>query len=221
MSDSPAALLYDAAGNALAVKEDVTIPANTSGLLAMGSDDDGKAQRLRIQADRSLVVTSGAAPGDPSLLLTDFVRQAGAVPDTSDLRVDGGTPVDFDFNADPTKDVFILSVSFVMVAPTIAFGGNRFANLSTLANGVQILIDTGTPIEYYNIRVNEDYIHFASPGGYGYDVAAADIIRSQYLINGAIRLGAASSHKVTVRVRDDLSSGLNYFKCLVKAFKEA
>ena len=41
--DSPAVILYDATGNALAVSDGVTIPASTKGLLFHGKDIEGKA----------------------------------------------------------------------------------------------------------------------------------------------------------------------------------
>jgi hypothetical protein len=203
----------------LAVAPDVTVPANTRGLMGAGEDTEGIARLFRMQADRSLVVTTQATPGDPGQIVTDFVRNGGS----RDLRVDGSsTPADFEFVADVADDTYIKALSFVLVAPTISFGGTRFANLSTLSNGVQVLFDLGSGAnEFFNIQRNEDFIHFASPGGYGYDVASSDVIRSQKGVGGAIKLTGGTTNKIIVRIRDKLDIGLEVFECLVEAFKEA
>lgn len=217
----PAVLLYDGYGNPLAARDGYAVTADIPGLLAMGTDDAGAAHRLRLQGDRALVTTSQGHPSDPTNIVIGYAEQ-GAGDDPADLLVDGDpTPIDFTFDADPVYDLFIQSVGFVLVAREIAFGGDRFANVSILDNGVQILIDVGTPTEIFNIRVNEDFIHFASPGGFGYDVASSDVVRSQYSMGGALKLSAGSTDKVIIRIRDDLGGAVaSYFKCLVKAYKE-
>ena len=50
------ALLYDAAGNALAVAEDDEIPDSTPGLLLLGRDDAGAAQALPLRVVNNEVV---------------------------------------------------------------------------------------------------------------------------------------------------------------------
>lgn len=59
-----AVILYDSNGVELNVANGVAIPANTRGLLAMGSDSGGVARRLRTDTSGNLQVTT--ANGDPA-----------------------------------------------------------------------------------------------------------------------------------------------------------
>jgi len=54
MSLSPAVILYDANGVALAVENGVAIPANTRGLLVAGRETDGKARFVHVDANGTL-----------------------------------------------------------------------------------------------------------------------------------------------------------------------
>jgi hypothetical protein len=59
--ESPVALLYDGNGNPLAVQNGVAIPANTSGLLSMGSDGADSRYMLVDANGRQIVVGAGTA----------------------------------------------------------------------------------------------------------------------------------------------------------------
>jgi hypothetical protein len=54
MSDSPAVVLYDSSGNAMAVQNGVAIPANTKGLLLHGRDGSGDARAAEVLVDGSI-----------------------------------------------------------------------------------------------------------------------------------------------------------------------
>lgn len=54
MNDSPAVVLYDPSGNAMAVQNGVAIPANTKGLLLHGRDGSGDARSAEVLVDGSI-----------------------------------------------------------------------------------------------------------------------------------------------------------------------
>jgi hypothetical protein len=62
---SPAVILYDAAGNPLAVENGVAIPANTKGLLVHGKDSTGFARSIETQTDGKLVVATTLPQSPP------------------------------------------------------------------------------------------------------------------------------------------------------------
>jgi hypothetical protein len=63
-SDSPAAILYDANGVALAVSNGVAVPANTKGLLAAGSDGTN-ARFIRVATDGSVRIDPTGTTAQP------------------------------------------------------------------------------------------------------------------------------------------------------------
>ena len=66
------------------------------------------------------------------------------------------------------------------------------------------------------MRQNEDFVHFASPGGFEWVVSSKDMLSAKYLVGGALKLTAASGDNVKITVRDDIDSAGIYFKCFVK-----
>lgn len=93
MSDSPAVLLYDDAGKALAVKNGVAIPADTPGLLPLGKlASDGKSYYLEVVDDggtKRLAVHAMRKAGDEFVYLKDPVNgYLAEVTSSKRLRVD-------------------------------------------------------------------------------------------------------------------------------------
>jgi len=78
MSESPAAILYDASGNAMAVQDGVAIPANTKGLLIHGKDGSGNARVAELVADAGIYRVRTETP--PNLVDSNnsSVSQLGA-----------------------------------------------------------------------------------------------------------------------------------------------
>lgn len=74
MRDSPAVVLYDADGIAMAVQDGVAIPANTKGLLMHGIDSSGNAQAIDVWDGGSMVPPNVVDPNNSS---------------TSQLAIDG------------------------------------------------------------------------------------------------------------------------------------
>lgn len=147
-----------------------------------------------------------------------FLEQAGAVLDKTDLRVDGSsTPVSFIMNPDPTYDIYINTITLVIVANALTFGSDKFAGLSALTNGVEVSVTTeGTKKVIFNITKNECFSHMATPGGFDLTITNKDVIRSTFAFNGAAKLEADSSDKLELIIRDDLSGGINYFAACAK-----
>jgi len=75
----------------------------------------------------------------------------------------------------------------------------------------------GSEIEIATIVENECFMHFASVGGYNFWALNKDQLQSYYFVGGAVILHAGHNDSVIVRISDDLSSGLDYFKCQIKA----
>jgi hypothetical protein len=231
MSLSPAAVLYDASGNAVGVVLDGALYRLQTDSKIAKKVTSGDLEHLRVLDDtgalKSTIYTPSGdavnfpvAPADASGINNDFVRQAGGV-DSSDLRVDGSTTaVDFNFVSDPTDDELINEISFVMVANSITSGSEKFAGLLRLTNGLQVIYYDGTDeIPLGALYQNEDFMHFASPGGYDFWALSKDQLLASQYVNGIITLEGGSSQKLIVRVADDLSSGIDYLKCQIKAVK--
>lgn len=231
MSDlSPTSIIVDANGHTVGIVQDGTIyrlqgdskiaKKVTSGDLEHLKilDDTGSLKTTLYNPDGS-AVSFAAAPNDPTGIKCDFFRRALAIGDNSDLRVDGSTtPVDFTFEAIADYGLIINEVGFVMAANSIVSGSEKFAGLSALINGVTCIYYDGTDeLEMDRLNVNEDFMHFSSPGGYNFWPLNKDQIIAQRYLNGVIRLAADSTEKLILRIADDLASGIDYFKCRVKA----
>lgn len=276
---SPAAILYDAAGNALKVVQsgadyllDIAakiaenpsaglerLKVDASGTLKSGLYDGGGNQvnittddarkilatesKIAEKNDSSLhhldMNTSGTvkvtlyseegsqiampitAP-DPTLLSSGFVEQASGT-DKADLRVDGSTtPVSFTFNADPTYNLDLIGFTFVIVANSLTFGRDKFASFSALTNGIDVKVTAGGSTgTLYKLYQNECFLHAASIGGFNLLIANKDVIQSSIVFGGSIRLVKNTSDKIEIIINDDLSARIDYFKCSVKAVKEA
>lgn len=230
-SISPIAILYNAAGEPVGVVQDdtlyrlqtdskVAVDAGTGDLTHLITLDKTGALKSTLYNPDGSAVSFAAAPDDPTGLVDVFFEQSGGT-DPSDLRVDGDpTPIDFELEADADDDLIINEVGFVMAANSIVSGSEKFANLTALTNGIELIYYNGTTeLVLSTIKQNEDFMHFASPGGYGFWALNKDQIISQQYINGVVVLTAGSTEKLLVRISDDLDSGIDYLKCRVKAIK--
>ena len=222
MTESRAVILYDSVGaNPIGfVLDDTVYRLETAAKVAV--DNDGGLHHLKSLDDGTIAVINSSYPvSDPTRIVGGFVEDGGS----SDLNVDGSsTPVVFSFNADPDKDITLLSIDFVMVASSMKFGGDGFGPLnSALTNGIGVdLKINGVEASFTIMKTTEDFLHFASPGGFQYIVSSNDIISSAYIIGGAMRLHAGAVDYLRITINDDLSSSLfDYFRCRVRAVKEA
>lgn len=219
-------VLYDASGNPVGVvldgsiyriQADAKIAKGASALVHLDAIDTDSGQgRLKstIYTPDGDPVTFGSVPPNPASIENGFVKSGGS----ASLLVDGDpTPVVFTYVADSTYDISIQEIGFVMASNSITFGGGKFGSSSSLTNGLLVEItsngNTGT---LGLLRQNEDFVHFASPGGFNWVVSSKDMMSSVYLIGGGLKLKAGTADVVRVTVQDDIDSAATYFQCFVK-----
>lgn len=161
-------------------------------------------------------IAFGSVAPNPENIKNDFLMDSGS---SDDLLVDGSTtPVEFTYGADATHDVSILEVKFVLASNSVTFGTNYFgARSGPLPSGLLIEItsngNTGTVA---NLRQNECFVHFASPGGFSWVVSSKDMLSATWLVGGGLKLFAGTEDEIKVTVRDNLASAGVYFRCFVK-----
>jgi len=161
-------------------------------------------------------VAFSSVSANPESIKNQFVKD---ISNNESLLVDGsGTPQYFSYDADPEHDISLQEIKFVVSSNSITFGTGYFGGRSgPLPNGLLVEIvaggNTGTVA---NLTRNECFIHFSSPGGFNWVVSSKDMMSSTYVLGGALKLGAGSSDKVRLTVRDNLTAAGVYFQCLVK-----
>jgi hypothetical protein len=218
--------VVDNSGNIVGVVVDGSVyRLQTAAKIAKGNTSSGLVHLEAIDtvAGEGRLKTSVYTPdGDPvafgaisSSLKNEFVMYSGS----NSLLVDGSvTPVVFTYDSDATYDISIQEIKFTLVGNVISFGSNYFGSTpGPLTNGllVQVVTVDGT-ITLYNLRQNESFVNFASPGGFEWVVSSKDMMTSNYLIGGGLKLRANSGDQVKVTVRDDIDSCGVYFRCFVK-----
>lgn len=233
LADAWPQVLVDSSGNAIGVYLDESVYRIRSDSKTALKETAGTLEYLKVIDDtgslKTSLFTQGGDPisfpaiaSDPDGIVNDFARQTGGA-DTADLRVDGSvTPVDFTFEAlgGGEADLAINSIGFVMVANGIVSGSAKFAGLTKLTNGVEVIYSDGVSETVIgNLRENEDFMHFASAGGYDFWALNKDQVQSQFFISGAVVLPAGSDDKIIIRISDDIDAGIDYFKCYVKSVK--
>jgi hypothetical protein len=68
-----------------------------------------------------------------------------------------------------------------------------------------------------NLKRNEDLLSFASPGGFEWIVSSNDLVSSDFVVGGAMKLHAGTGDNVKVTIRDDIDNNVGtYFQCYVK-----
>lgn len=87
-------VLYDASGNPLAVQNGVAIPANTSGILAMGTDGTDARQLLCDSSGRQIIIGQGVA-GTPAggVVSVQGVSSGTPQPVSGTVSISGTVPV--------------------------------------------------------------------------------------------------------------------------------
>ena len=213
-------MLYDSAGNPMEVKDGVSVPTETQGLLHHALDGTGHARRLGAMKDGSywrLMVESKPA-ARPLGTRTDFVRLSGS----EDLLVNGTSPKEFTFPCDASVDLQLEEIAFVMSALKINHNGDAFGQASALSNGLKLdlTINDGDTYEDIVIKINEDFIrltvHDLWQGG------LTDVLSAKRLFGGEALLKGGTGDEVKVTVRDNLTSpslGAYYLTCTVRALE--
>jgi len=188
-------------------------------------DGMGTGLKSKVNKFSSLKVYNQNIPDidDPTLL----VPKSGFLVDSNqslDLRVDGSTtPVDFTLNALDKDDVFVSGISFKIADANAQL--NRFGNLPSLNNGLQLIYksqDLGERILIDAVQTNFDLVR-ACQGVPAFS-QGTESFRASNIIGGSegylpvlkikevfslpfgLRLKAGTLDQLIVRVRDDLTN---------------
>lgn len=161
-------------------------------------------------------IAFGSVPPSPEEIYNKFCLNAGS----ESLLVNGATtPVVFTYPSHADHDISLQEIKFVLSANGITFGTNYFGGIAgPLTNGLLVEITAGDGFTgtVYNLKQNESFVNFASPGGFEWVVSSKDLMASTYNIGGGFKLKAGTGDNVKVTVRDNLTSAGTYFKCFVK-----
>lgn len=220
--------LVDADGHVVGVLLDGSIyRLQVDGKIAKGmtSAELVHLDALDTTSGRGRLKTTVYTPdGDPvafgavsKAIKNDFVKSGGS----DSLLVNGATtPVVFSYDCDATYDISLQEMKFTLAANGITFGTNYFGGIAgPLTNGLLVeVISGGDTIAVYNLKQNESFVNFSSPGGFEWVVSSKDMMTSNYLVGGGLKLHHGTSDKVRVTVRDNLSAAGAYFKFFVKGF---
>jgi hypothetical protein len=175
-------------------------------------------KRMQVEADikpgAQIITIVG---GDPSLMVTDFLKNAGS----EDMVVDGSsTSVVFSYSCDATCDIVISSIRFVFTATILNFDGSNFGKGGgSLSNGllVQAVVNNGTAVTLATLKKNEDFLRLQGRthtelGG------ANDVLFAAIEFGGRTLLKGGTSDLVKVTVQDNLTGGARDIKYLTATF---
>lgn len=201
--------------------------------------DAGTGNELKIKDGGQINVTNYQSPPlDESVLALpfgSFFTDDGTPTGSEDMRVDGSTnPQDFFIKASGEFDIFIKSINAQISDPGARL--DRFGALPALTNGLEWEYqtdETGLFILNPAIRINLDFFRDATGGkgfGTGTDAWKADIaggggedtyfpevdFTERFGLRYGLRLRKGSQDRMTIRVNDNLSSGLSTFN--IKAY---
>jgi hypothetical protein len=185
------------------------------GIVALrGLKPDGTLALLKATQDGILRV----APGGGARLKA-FLENGGS----NDLLVDGsGTPVNFTFDADPTLDVYLNTLSLFLLCQPLTFNGSAFGGGAGLTNGIRIAYTSGgSETLIGTLKTNSAMYGFSdAPPSLETNLPANDILQISINLGGEVLLEAGSSDKLEVRIQDDLDrADLIVFTATVNATK--
>ena len=168
-------------------------------------------------------------------LTTDGLANNGT---NQDMRVNGSvTNVDFYVKADSTKDLYITLLSFVVSDASLAL--NEFGHITALTNGCVLLYEdsSGTVTIHDAIKTNFDLLRLcAGSPAFGAttnafiasNVAGASEaifpildLKAVFGFPWGVSLRNGSDQRITLRVKDNISVGLDQFDCIAYGFTRA
>lgn len=181
---------------------------------------DTESERGRLKATlytpEGEAVALGAVASTATAIRNDFVRNGANSPS---LLVDGDpTPVVFTYDADPIYDISLQEIKFVLASNSVTFGTDYFgATSGPLTNGLLVEVTAGGVTGTVAlIKQNEDFVTFASPGGFEWVVSSKDMMSSTWLVGGGLKLVAGSGDQVKITVQDDIDNAGVYFRAFVR-----
>lgn len=174
----------------------------------------GEGQAIPIEVN-----LSGGPPSDLSTIVRQVLESGGS----DSLLVDGSTtPVVFEFVSDPTYDIKLYEVRFIVTGQDFTLDGDSFGGAPGLTNGVKVSVVAGAvEVEMAVIKANEDWflVPFAEVA---VDVAGPKdymVLAQKY--SGVVTLEAGGTDRVKVTIRDDLTinNQINRFQVVVLGVK--
>jgi hypothetical protein len=219
-SGNPVGIVLD--GTLYRFQTDAKVARGASGLVHLDAiDTDPEHGRLKatLYTPEGESVALGAVASSATAIRNDFVRDGSGPPGSPSLLVDGSvTPVEFTYDAHPTQDISLQEVKFVMASNSITFGTDYFgATSGPLPNGVLVEVTAGGVTGTVALlQQNEDFVNFASPGGFEWVVSSKDLLASTWLVGGGLKLAAGSADQVKITVQDDIDSAGVYFRAFVR-----
>lgn len=187
-ADAWPVVLYDAAGNAVDTR----------------LDSDSNRRLYTTLRNETVSVSIGAVPADASSIVAARLRDSGS---SADLLVDGSvTSVDFTYGPSTGK-VDLSELRFFMSADNINFDGSSFGPISTLTNGLDIVVTIdGTPTTLGTLLQNEDFGLIGSPGTVFYQNTGPNDSLAVGVVLLGVLLDSATSDTIHVTVQDDLTN---------------
>jgi len=216
-SGHPVGIVLD--GSLYRFQTDAKIARGASGLVHLDAlDTESERGRLKatLYTPEGETVALGAVASTATAIRNDFVREPGTSPS---LLVDGSvTPIVFTYDADLTYDISLQEIKFVLASNSITFGTSYFgATSGPLTNGLLVEVTAGGVTGTVAVlKQNEDFVNFASPGGFEWVVSSKDLMASTWLVGGGLKLEGGSADKVSITVRDDIDSAGVYFRAFVR-----
>lgn len=188
------------------------------------ADTEESAQK-RLQTEAriapgSTVNIGTGIPANPADLVLQFLEDGTS---SEDMLVNGsGTPVNFDFGADPTDELSIEQLLLVFAADDFEFDGASFGPNIALTNGIEVqTIINSITTTIFTIKQNEDFLRIPGRPPIVNNTGPKDILAAAFGFGGVVKLAAGSSDKIRVRVQDNLTSvKFKYLTGTVYAVKE-
>jgi hypothetical protein len=158
-------------------------------------------------------------PPDPSKMVAQTLKDGA----NEDLRVDGSvTPAEFEYGSDPTEDIALLELRFVMSADAIYFEGDKFGPINALVNGVKIIVRSNSEMTIlHTLKINEHFLSMINPASlFRETTGSADAMAAAINFGGLVKLKADNADYIKVVIQDDLTSvKFKYFTSTLWAYK--
>lgn len=171
--------------------------------------EDSSVKRLQTQAllaPGSTVNIGTSIPANPANLVITLLEKSGG---GSDMLVDGSTAaVEFFYQAAAGKTIAIEALLFVFTADDFEFDGASFGPNTALANGFEtrITISPSAETAIFNIKQNEDFLRVPGRVPVVNNTGPKDLLSAAFSFGGLVKLDGDSSDKISVYIRDDMTS---------------
>ena len=134
---------------------------------ALIEDGTGRGNKAKVDEDGAMAVVVHPHPPkdetDSAFPFRQYFTDNGNGSGNNDMRVNGSaTPIDFSVQTNPDKDVYIKSVSIVIVDAGASL--SEFGNLPALTNGVEFCWETqdeGIIVIAEALQTNFDFVRLA------------------------------------------------------------